>query len=146
MFENINIHSSVAVYVQIENCVQFAVASGHLKPGDKLPSLQEAADKTKVNLNTVAKSYRDLEVLGIVYSRRGSGVFIQNGAEARCKANCHRRIVARLHEVTTEAKTAGMTPQEIKAVCAASYASDGDPYGEVPEAVLALAKTKTKSK
>ncbi len=146
MFENINIHSSVAVYVQIENCVQFAVASGLLKPGDKLPSLQEAAAKTNVNLNTVAKAYRDLDVLGIVYSRRGSGVFIRDGAQAKCKANCQRRIVARLHEVTAEAKTAGMTPQEIKAICAASFASEGNPYGEVPEAVLALAKIKTKSK
>jgi len=35
-----------------------------------------------------------------------------------------------------------MTPQEIKAVCTASRATDAEPYGETPEAVLALAKTK----
>jgi GntR family transcriptional regulator len=142
MFENINIYSSVAVYVQIENHVQFAVASGGLKAGDKLPSVRELAEKLKVNLNTVAKSYRDLEVMGIVYTRRGRGVFINKGVEAKCREDCRRRIVARLHEVAAEAKAAAMSSQEVKAVCAASYASGGDPYGETPEAVLALAKVK----
>jgi GntR family transcriptional regulator len=142
MFDNINIRSSVAVYVQIENHVQFAVASGRLKPGDALPSLQEMAKKVKVNFNTVAKSYRDLEVMGILHTRRGSGAFISEGAEAKCRENCRHRIVARLHEVVAEAKAAGMSSPEIKAVCAASYASGEDPYGEVPEGVLALAKTK----
>jgi len=142
MFESINIRSSVAVYMQIENCVQFAIASGHLKSGDKLPSLQELAKKVNVNFNTVAKAYRDLEVMGLLYSRRGSGVFIKDGAQAKCSENCRRRVVGRLHEVTAEAKSAGMSATEIKAICAASFASDAGPYGETPDAVLALAKTK----
>jgi DNA-binding transcriptional regulator YhcF (GntR family) len=53
MFESINIHSSVAVYVQIENTVQFAVASGRLKADDQLPSVREASEKLNVNPNTV---------------------------------------------------------------------------------------------
>ena len=81
MFENINIHSSVAVYVQIENAVLFAVASGRLKAGDQLPSVIEASKKLKVNFNTVAKAYRDLMVMGIVYTRRGMGVFINKDAQ-----------------------------------------------------------------
>ena len=76
MFENVNIRSSVAVYVQIESLVQFAVASGQLKPGDQLPSMHELAEKVGVNQNTVAKSYRDLEVMGVIHTRRGMGVFI----------------------------------------------------------------------
>ena len=142
MFENINIHSSVAVYVQIENSVQFAVASGRLKTGDQLPSIHEASEKLKVNPNTVGKSYRDLEVMGIVYTRRGSGVFINKDAAAKCKEGTRQRIVRRLHEVVSEAKAAGMTAQEIKAVCIASCAIDAAPYGEVPASLLAMAKSK----
>lgn len=140
MFENINIHSSVAVYVQVENHVQFAVASGRLKPGDRLPSVREASDKLKVNPNTIAKSYRDLEVMGIVYTRRGMGVFINKGIDMKVKETCRRRIVGRLHEVVAEAKASGMSAQDIKEICTKSYASGGDPYGETPEEVLALAK------
>ena len=142
MFENINIHSSVAVYVQIENSVQFAVASGRLKAGDQLPSVREASEKMNVNPNTVAKSYRDLEVMGILYTRRGMGVFINKGADAKCKEGTRQRIVGRLHEVVSEAKAAGMTAQEIKAVCTASCAIDAEPYGETPASLLAMVKSK----
>ncbi len=142
MFENINIRSSVAVYVQIENTVQFAVASGRLKAGDQLPSIREASEKLKVNPNTVAKSYRDLEVMGILYARRGAGVFINKGAEAKCKEGTRQQIIGRLHEVVSEAKAAGMTAQEIKAVCVASCAIDAEPYGEVPASLLTAAKSK----
>jgi GntR family transcriptional regulator len=142
MFENINVLSSVAVYVQIENHVQFAVASGRLKPGERLPSILELAKKLKVNLNTVVKSYRELEVMGILYTRRGSGAFVKKGAEVKCRENCRQRTVARLHEVVAEARAAGMSPQEVKAVCTASYASAADPYAETPASVLAAAKLK----
>ena len=142
MFENINIHSSVAVYVQIENTVQFAVASGRLKAGDQLPSVREASEKLNVNPNTVSKSYRDLEVMGIVYTRRGMGVFINKGAEAKCKEDTRQRILGRLHEVVSEAKAAGMTAQDIKAVCNASCAIDAEPYGETPASLLTMAKSK----
>ena len=143
MFENVNIRSSVAVYVQIESLVQFAVASGELKSGDQLPSIRELAEKVGVNQNTVAKSYRDLEVMGLVYTRRGMGMFINKGAEAKCREDCRKRIISRLNEVVSEAKAAGMAPREVKEVCQKSYgACDAGPYGETPEGVLALARAK----
>jgi GntR family transcriptional regulator len=142
MFENVNIRSSVAVFLQIENLVQFAVASGKLKSGDQLPSIRELAEKVGVNQNTVAKSYRDLEVMGLVYTRRGMGVFVNKGAEARCREDCRKRIISRLHEVVSEAKAGGMAPREVKEVCEKSCACDAGPYGETPEGVLALARAK----
>lgn len=113
-----------------------------MKPGDQLPSIRELAEKVGVNQNTVAKSYRDLEVMGVIYTRRGMGVFISKGAEARCREQCLRRIVSRLHEVVCEAKAAGMSAREIKEVCEKSYASDAGPYAETPRSVLALARAR----
>jgi len=142
MFENVNIRSSVAVYVQIENTVLFAVASGRLKEGGQLPSVREVSEKLNINPNTVAKSYRDLEVMGIVFTRRGMGVYINKGVEAKCRELCRTKIISRLHEVVTEAKAAGMTAQEIKALCAASCGIDSELYGDTPSSLLALAKGK----
>ena len=79
MLSSIDIHSSVAVYVQIENHVQFAISSGKLKPGDQLPSVRELSERLEVNPNTVAKAYRDLEVMGLLYTRRGMCVFVNKG-------------------------------------------------------------------
>ena len=146
MFENINIRSSVAVYLQIENLVQFAIASGTLKPGDRLPSIHEVSKQVGVNPNTVFKSYRDLEVMGLIYTRRGMGVFIKQGIQAKCKEECLKRTIARLHEVVSEAKAAGMTAPEIKKLTEQSYATKSDPYGQTPDSLLALAKQKRATK
>src|SRR5689334_21384858 len=112
MLNNINLSSSVSVYSQIENQVRFAVAAGTLKAGDQLPSVRELSERLEINPNTVAKSYRDLEVMGIVYTRRGMGIFIQNGIEAKCRAAVRNQIVEKLFEVTSEAKAAGFSPKE----------------------------------
>jgi len=142
MIPSIDIHSSVAVYVQIENHVQFAISAGRLKPGDQLPSVRELSERLGVNPNTVAKAYRDLEVMGLLYTRRGMGVFVNKSIEAKCREECRKRIIGRLHEVVAEAKSAGMIRKDILQVVEASFALDVSPYGETPSEVLALAKTK----
>lgn len=142
MIPSIDIHSSVAVYVQIENHVQFDIASGRLKAGDQLPSVRELSEKLCVNPNTVAKAYRDLEVMGLLYTRRGMGVFVNKSIEVKCGEECRKRIIGRLHEVIAEAKSAGMTKKEVQTVVDASLALDTPPYGETPASLTALAKTK----
>ena len=66
MLESMNIRSTVPVYRQIENEVMFAIASGELQPGDRLPTVPELSERLKINLNTVANAYRDLAVMGYV--------------------------------------------------------------------------------
>ena len=140
MLSSIDIHSSVAVYVQIENHVQFAIASGKLKPTDQLPSVRELSERLDVNPNTVAKAYRDLEVMGLLYTRRGMGVFVNKGVEAKCREECRKRIIGRMHEVIAEAKAAGLTKTEVSKIVDKCLTYDVSPYGETPIALLALAK------
>lgn len=142
MIPSIDIHSSVAVYVQIENHVQFAISSGRLKAGDQLPSVRELSERLDVNPNTVAKAYRDLEVMGLLYTRRGMGVFINKGIEAKCREECRKRIIGRMHEVIAEAKSAGMARKDVMDVIDASLSVDASPYGPTPSVVLALARQK----
>ena len=144
MLASIDINSSVAVYVQIENHVQFAIASGRLKQGDQLPSVRELSERLGVNPNTVAKAYRDLEVMGLLYTRRGMGVFVNKGIEAKCREETRKRIIGRMHEVVAEAKAAGMELKEIEDVVSKSFQSDADPYTNTPDSVLALAKSRRK--
>ncbi len=146
MLESIDLHSDVPPYAQIENHVQFGIASGHLKAGDRLPPMRELAKRLGINWNTVGKSYRDLEVMGLVYTQRGVGFYINKGIEAKCREQCRQRIVARMHEVVAEAKAAGMTSNEIKRVVDKSHSSNVGPYGPTPDFVSALAKPKTSRK
>lgn len=142
MLTKINILSSVPVYAQIENEVRFAIASGKLKAGDKLPSVLGLSKRLEINPNTVGKAYRDLEIMGLLYTRRGMGVYIEKGAKANCKKRCYESAIERLHEVVQEAKAAGMKKDEFVEALNVSFATDGSPYGDVPKAVLALAKGK----
>ena len=146
MFESVNINSNVAVYAQIENHAQFAIASGRLKGGEQLPTVRELSERLGVNPNTVTRAYRDLEVMGLVYTRRGMGVFVAKGVEGKCRERIRGKLLARMHETAAEAKAAGLTLREAEAALRASYAVDPDPYGPTPEAVLALAKEKGASK
>ncbi|HNV20964.1 MAG TPA: GntR family transcriptional regulator [Candidatus Hydrogenedentes bacterium] len=144
MLLSIDINSNVAVYVQIENQVQFAIASGKLQAGDQLPSVRELSERLSVNPNTVAKAYRDLEVMGLLYTRRGMGVFVNKGIENKCREECRRRTIERMHEVVAEAKAAGMQRDELFEVLTRSYELDVEPYAETPPEVVELAKLQSR--
>ncbi len=146
MLSSIDINSSVAVYVQIENHIQFAIASGRLKAGDQLPSVRELSERLEVNPNTVAKAYRDLEVMGLLYTRRGMGVFVNKGIEAKCREDCRKRIIGRLHEVVAEARAAGMTRREVVELAEKSHASNTGPYSATPISLTTMAKQKKRAK
>ena len=140
MLEGINIDSTIPVYVQIENGVQFAIASEELSPGDKLPSVNELAARLGVNMNTIAKAYRDLEVMGLVTARRGMGVFINSGVQAKCRESCRKLIIGRLYEVVAEAKSAGMSSSQIREIAKKCISVEGSPYVEPPKEIMAMAK------
>lgn len=142
MLTSIDIHSSVAVYVQIENHVQFAISSGQLNAGDQLPSVRELSERLGVNPNTVAKAYRDLEVMGLLYTRRGMGVFVNKDIDVKCREDCRKRIIGRMHEVVAEAKAAGMSAAEVMEVIEKSLGYNVSPYEATPSALTALAKKK----
>ena len=142
MLEKINIHSSVSVYEQIENHVKFSIASGKLKATEQLPSIKELGDRLGINFNTVAKAYRDLEVMGLIYTRRGMGCFIQKGVQEKCRQECHMRTAARINEVVQEAKAAGIPKRFLQEIVSKSLKSDSELYGDTPAELLALLKTK----
>jgi GntR family transcriptional regulator len=140
MSTNVNLRNSLAVYAQIENQARFAIASGQLKAADRLLFIQELAERFPVNPNTAAKSYRDLEVMGYVHTRRGMGVFINKGIDETCREDCRRGAVSRLYEVITEAKAAGITATELKDIMQKCVAVASTPYSEMPTEILTLTK------
>src|SRR5437762_14294148 len=70
------------IYAQIEREIRAAVATGRLPKGAQLPTVRELAVNLKVNANTVAKVYSDLERKGVVETRRGVGTFVADDPPA----------------------------------------------------------------
>lgn len=80
--------SGVPFYRQIIDQVLLAVADGRLKAGTQLPTVRQLAVDLSVNLNTVAKAYREMEIRGIVQTQQGTGTFVAaraSGGRAREK-------------------------------------------------------------
>jgi len=140
MLERVNTRSEVPVYAQIENEVSFAIASGKLKPGDRLPTVIELSDRLKTNPNTVAKSIRGLDLRGYLNTFRGRGIFVDKNAAERCKRDCRRKIVQSLYRALTEAKAAGYGKKELDEMIKTCLGADGSPYDELPSEVNKLAE------
>ena len=64
------------LYAQLERGIRAAIATGRLATGDQLPTVRELAVELKVNANTVARVYLDLERSGVLQTRRGIGTFV----------------------------------------------------------------------
>ena len=90
--------TGVPFYRQIIDQVLLAVADGRLKPGTQLPTVRQLAVDLSVNLNTVAKAYREMEIRGIVQTQQGTGTFVATraGAKSREKRKALQDLLDRL--------------------------------------------------
>ena len=66
------------LYHQLERSIKFAIATGRLRIGDQLPTVRQLAVELKINANTVAKVYAELEKSGVLQTRRGVGTFVHD--------------------------------------------------------------------
>jgi len=68
--------NGMPIYRQIIDQIRFGIASGQLKMGEQLPTVRALAVELKVNLNTVSKAYKELEIKKILETQQGTGTFI----------------------------------------------------------------------
>jgi GntR family transcriptional regulator len=135
MLGPINLESDTPIYVQIKNQVLFAIADGRLKPGDALPTVNAVATETGVNMNTIGKAYRDLEVMGLVKARRGRGFFVLEGAPEVCRERVRPDVIGRLYMRVREAIAAGLSSADIVEIVNLSTKDHSAPYAPIPPAV-----------
>ena len=73
----LNFKSGKPVYLQVVDQVKAAAASGAVQPGDPVPSIRPLAEELRVNRNTVAKAYAELESQGVIETIAGKGCFVR---------------------------------------------------------------------
>jgi GntR family transcriptional regulator len=67
------------IYAQLERAIRAAIATKRLRRGDKLPTVRQLAVDLRINANTVAKVYAELERAGVLETQRGVGTFVLGG-------------------------------------------------------------------
>lgn len=78
MLMHLNFNSGQPAYLQVVDQIKTAAASGSLQSGEVLPGIRPLAEQLRINRNTVAKAYAELESQGIIETQPGKGCFLIN--------------------------------------------------------------------
>lgn len=106
--------SFVPIYEQIKKEFKKEVFQGELKPHDALPSIRDLATELLVNPNTVARAYRELEMEGFIYTRKGKGCYVSDDSTQNMAEERKSFLIKSFDNVIEEAKKYGLDGEEIK--------------------------------
>ena len=109
--------SKVPIYIQLEDQIRSMIAAGQLQPGDQLPTIRELAANLRVNYNTIARVYLDLDRDGIISTQRGRGTFVAGVPdEEQIAQQRQEKLGAIVRSALDEARALGYEPGEIAVV------------------------------
>lgn len=123
MLLRLDFHSDVPIYQQIRNQVVAAIASGELKPGERLPTVRALAEEAGINMMTASKAYQLLKAEGYAATGRREGAVVhlpEGGANPETLEGLRLRIC--------ELRLSGMGKEEILALCGKIF--DGEACGK----------------
>ncbi|MBQ5996062.1 MAG: GntR family transcriptional regulator [Clostridia bacterium] len=119
----IDYRSRVPIYEQIKKEIILAVSRGELKPEEQLPSLRALSAELSVNINTIKRSFSELEDEGIIYSVAGKGSFISDRAELDSYVEASLRSFS---EAVKNAKKLGVDKEELATIIFNIYGDGSD--------------------
>src|SRR5436190_17214343 len=103
MVFQIDFKAGKPVYLQLVDQVRYAAATGGLRPGEPLPSIRPLAEELRVNRNTIAKAYAELEGQGIIETLPGKGCFLKENNTPFSKAVRQKLLVKEIDEAVVTA-------------------------------------------
>lgn len=105
--------TGIPYYRQIIDQIRFGIASGNLSVGEQLPTVRALAVELKVNLNTIAKAYKELEIQNILDTQQGTGTFISANENKMFESERHQKLQSIIRDFTTITLSYGFTIDEL---------------------------------
>src|SRR5215468_12516672 len=112
MLLQINYKSGKPVYLQVVDQIKAAAASGVLKPGEALPCIRPLAEELRVNRNTIAKAYSELESLGVIETLPGKGCFLKENHSPLRKDVRRKMLIEEIDQIVVQAHHLQVPPEE----------------------------------
>jgi GntR family transcriptional regulator len=103
MVFQVDFKSGKPVYLQLADQIRYAAASGRLRAGEPLPSIRPLAEELRVNRNTVAKAYAELESQGVIETIPGKGCFLKETDSPFSKQVRQKLLLAEIDEAVVMA-------------------------------------------
>ena len=116
---SIEYHSGIPVYRQIINAITSAVANSQITEGCSLPTIRSLAEELKINPNTVAKAYRELELTGVVASAGRNGTVVTGRPKTlrqQSRTEKEMKLKQIYSRVIAEARAHGISEQDLARV------------------------------
>lgn len=103
MIFTVDFKSGTPIYLQIVDQIRYAAASGEMKPGAPLPSIRPLAEELRVNRNTIAKAYAELENLGVIDTHAGKGSFVSENHSPFTEQAKHKLLAVEIDKAVVTA-------------------------------------------
>jgi len=112
----IDVRDAMPLHAQLERSIRVAIASRRLRPGDQLPTVRQLAVALRINANTVARVYTQLERDRVLETRRGVGTFVTSAAPASPRNDDARRaeLTAIVTRALAEASARGFSAADVR--------------------------------
>ena len=101
------------IYDQIADQIRFRIVAGQLKAGDELPTIRGLAQSLRVNPNTVARAYRELEQQGLVEKRRTTGTFVAELTQRHGIAERRRMLAPQIDKLLIQSRQLGLSLDDV---------------------------------
>jgi GntR family transcriptional regulator len=103
MLLQINYKSGKPVYLQVVDQIKAAAAAGTVQVGEPLPSIRPLAEELRVNRNTIAKAYTELESQGIIETIPGKGCFLKPNHSPLRKEVRRKMLIEEIDQAVVQA-------------------------------------------
>jgi GntR family transcriptional regulator len=103
MLFQLDFKSGKPVYLQLVDQIRYAAAAGSLRPGEPLPSIRPLAEELRVNRNTIAKAYAELESQGVIETLPGKGCFLKENNSPFTKSVKNKLLLTEIDEAVVMA-------------------------------------------
>src|SRR6516225_883872 len=103
MLLQVNYKSGKPVYLQVVDQIKAAAASGAMQAGEPLPSIRPLAEDLRVNRNTIAKAYTELESQGVIETIPGKGCFLRPNNSPLKKEVRRKLLTEQIDQVIVQA-------------------------------------------
>src|SRR5262245_58151952 len=112
MLFQVDFKSGKPVYLQLVDQIRYAAAAGVLRPGEALPSIRPLAEELRVNRNTIAKAYTELESQGVIETIPGKGCFLSANQSPLRKEVRRKLLIEEIDRAIVQAHHLQVPPAE----------------------------------